>query len=193
MKKRINSVDKINPYSKNSVILILLRYVILLIVVFILLLPISSPLIYTIIAPLTIYPVLFLLKLFVDISYSAPFITLGGKTLIEIVPACIAGAAYILILILNLSVPMKLKDRVYSIIFSVLILLVFNIIRIVGFSLLYNSLFPYVDLAHKFFWYFISTIFIVAIWFFIVKIYKIREIPFYSDIRFIMKEIKKAD
>ena len=192
MKKRKKLLNEMNLYGKNSVFLISLRYLILLALVILLLLPFSSPIIYTILTPLTIYPAIFLLNFFVTVSIiSVPLaLILGGKTIIEIVPACIAGAAYILILILNLSVPMKIKKRIIVLIFSILILLVFNILRIFGFSLLYYSLVPGIDLTHKIFWYGISTIFIVGVWFFLVKTFKIKEIPFYSDIRFMLKEIR---
>jgi len=190
MKKRKIAPDIIDPYKKNSIFLILLRYFILLMLIILLLFPLSNPIIYTILTPLTIYPVIFLLKFFVNVTYVAPLMTLGEKTLIQIVPACIAGAAYILILILNLSVRLKAKTRINSLLLSLFILLVFNILRIFSFALLYHNLVPYTDLIHKIFWYIISTFFIIGIWFFIVKIFKIKEIPFYSDISYIIKEIK---
>ena len=197
MKKRKKILDKKDSYSKKSAFLIPIRYFILLALVIILLLPFSNPIIYTILTPLTVYPVIFLLKLFVTVSLNtnpetlAPVLTLGGKTLIEIVPACIAGAAYILILILNLSVPMKAKNRINSLLLSIFVFLIFNILRIFVFSLLYHNLVPLVDITHKIFWYGISTIFIVGIWFFTVKTFKIKEIPFYSDIKFMLSEINK--
>lgn len=190
MKKRTISKYKKDIYSKNSVFLIPLRYLILLVLVILLLLPFSNPIIYTILTPLTIYPAIFLLKFFVNVSLMSPFLILGGKTLIEIVPACIAGAAYMLLLILNLSVPMKIKNRIQTLLLSIIILLVFNILRIFGFSLLYHNLVPGIDLTHKIFWYGISTIFIIGIWFLMVKIYKIKEIPFYTDIKYMLKEIR---
>ena len=49
---------------------------------------------------------------------------------------------------------------------------------------------PYFDFTHLLFWYLLSTIFVVAIWFLIVKIYKIKEIPIYSDVMLIYSEIK---
>jgi exosortase/archaeosortase family protein len=186
-----------NPYkkeSKNKVLFIFLRYLILLALIIVLILPINSPTIYLILTPLTIYPVVFLLKIFVNLTFFyqglSPMILLGGKTLIEIVPACVAGAAYILLLALNLSVSMKPKKRILSLVISFLILLIFNIIRIFIFSLLYYNSVPGIDFTHIIFWYGVSTIFIVLIWFIIVKIFKIREIPIYSDMKLIIKEIR---
>lgn len=188
-----------NLYSKKSVFLIPIRYFILLALVILLLLPFSNPIIYRILTPLTIYPAIILLKIFVTVflitnpETLTPVLILGGRTLIEIVPACIAGAAYILILILNLSVPMKIKNRITALLSSFIILLIFNILRIFAFSLLYHNLVPYIDLTHRIFWYIISTIFIIGIWFLMVKLYKIKEIPFYSDIKFMLKEIRDKE
>lgn len=195
MKKSERLEPENMSYLKKSIFLIPLRYLILLILIVILILPVSYPIIYQIFTPLTVYPVIFLLKIFVNVSLSinpenlVPVLLIGRKTLIEIVPACIAGAAYIFLLILNLSVPMKPKKRILTVLLSVLILLVFNILRIFVFSLLYNNSAPFVDLTHKIFWYGISTIFVVGVWFFIIKTFKIKEIPLYSDIKFMFKEI----
>ena len=49
--------------------------------------------------------------------------------------------------------------------------------------------FSFFDITHKVFWYFISTIFVVGIWFIEIKIFKIKEIPFYSDLNLLYKNI----
>jgi exosortase/archaeosortase family protein len=105
---------------------------------------------------------------------------------IELVNACVAGSAYYLLLILNLATPMKLKKRAYSIMFSFLCLLVLNILRIFVFSVLFLNDFSFFDTAHKLFWYGLSTVFVVAIWFLTVKLFRIKEIPVYSDVRKIL-------
>ena len=54
------------------------------------------------------------------------------------------------------------------------------------------------DITHKLFWYFGSIIFVVGIWFIEVKYFKLKEIPFYSDIKllyensFLKKKINKT-
>ena len=195
MKKRnIRKGKKFNNKSgyiskKYSIFLIPLRYLILLLLI------LSLQIIYLIATPLTVYSVNFLLKIFVTTSLSAsenltPLFVLGNKTLIEIVPACIAGSAYLLILMLNLSIPMSLKKRIYSIGLSALILLLFNILRITFFSLLYHYKTPYIDFTHMLFWYVISTVFVVGLWFLNVRIFKIKEIPVYSDLKYIYQKIK---
>lgn len=166
---------------------ILLRYIILLVLMF------TLPLIYKILLPLTIYPVAGLLKIFYQVSVQKDIIMIGLQTPIQIISACIAGSAYLLLLILNLSVPMKTKKRIYSIALSILVLLGLNILRIFILSILYHNNFKFFDFTHKLFWYALSTIFVIGIWFLIVKIFSIKEIPVYTDIKYLSKNIKKIN
>lgn len=168
--------QQIKPDKK---FLILARYLILLALVF------SLPLIYKIFTPLTIYPSAFLLNFFYDVAVNNIFI-INNEIFIEIIPACVAGSAYLLLLILNLTTPMNIKKRIYSVLFSFLILLILNILRIFTLSVLYYNEFVFFDLTHKLFWYAGSTVFVILIWFFIVKIYNIKDIPVYSDLKSLM-------
>ncbi len=148
---------------------------------------------HIILYPLTIYPVLFLLKLFFDASLISNILLIEGHS-IEIIGPCLAGSAYYLLLILNLSTP-KIKNRINLLIFSLFVLLLINILRIFTLSVIFVSGSPFFDLTHKLFWYFGSTIFVVGIWFLGVKIFNVKKIPFYSDIKFLFslrKKIKKS-
>ncbi len=164
---------------------ILLRYIILLALMF------TLPLVYKIMLPLTIYPVAGLLKIFYQVSVQKDIIVIGLQTPIQIISACIAGSAYLLLLILNLTVPMKTKKRIYSIILSFIILIGLNILRIFILSILSHNNFRFFDFTHKLFWYVLSTIFVIGIWFLMVKIFSIKEIPVYTDIKYLSKNIKK--
>ena len=169
---------KYNPFN------ILIRYLILLGLMF------SLPLIYKILTPLTIYPTIFLLKLFYQVSYLNSMIILNSKTIIYIIPACIAGSAYLLLLILNLSLPMSLKKRIRTILFSLTLLLSLNILRIFSLIILYDNSFRFFDITHKLFWYGLSTLFVILIWFYTVKKFNIKEIPIYTDIKYLSKKSK---
>jgi len=167
----------------------LIRYVILLFI--------GIPhlwLFYIIFSPLTIYPVSFLLKLLFDVTVAGNVIIVNNLFPIEIIKACVAGAAYYLLLILNLAIPMKLAKRLKLLTFSFLALLLINILRIFLLSLLFIEGFSFFDVTHELFWYFGSTLFVIAIWFVGVKIFKIRGIPFYSDLKSmeLLKKIKKS-
>ena len=167
---------------------IFIRYLILILV--------SLPnlfLFYLIFTPLTAYPVYWILNLFYNASL------LGGKIIlinqaiaIELINACIAGAAYYLLLILNLSTPeIAIKKRINLILLSFASFLIVNILRILVLSAGAISGSSFFDITHKIFWYSLSTIFVVAIWFAEVRFFKIKAIPFYSDMRFLYKNIKK--
>lgn len=44
------------------------------------------------------------------------------------------------------------------------------------------------DFTHKIFWFLGSTLFVVIIWFLEVKIFKIKDIPIYTDLKFLYKD-----
>ncbi|MFH1787675.1 MAG: pacearchaeosortase [archaeon] len=142
---------------------------------------------YFIFTPLTIYPVYFLLKIFFDVSLSGNIISVSDYS-IEIINACVAGSAYYALLVLNLSIPkIKIKKRIKMLLFAFVSLLTINILRILFLSILWVSGSSFFDITHKLFWYFLSTIFVVLIWFTEVRIFKIKEIPFYSDLSHLFK------
>ncbi|MEM3091090.1 MAG: pacearchaeosortase [Candidatus Pacearchaeota archaeon] len=145
---------------------------------------------YIIFTPLTAYPVYWILGLFFDTALlSNTIIIINNSFSIELIEACIAGSAYYFLLILNLSTPkIKLKTRIYGVIFSFLVFLILNILRISILSLIAISGSSFFDITHKIFWYLVSTILVVGIWFLEVKIFKIKEIPFYSDLKTIYKK-----
>lgn len=145
---------------------------------------------YFIFTPLTVYPTYFLLNLFFDASLiSEAVIMIGQRVPIEIIGACVAGSAYYFLLILNLTTgKIKIKTRVYMILLAFSFFLIINIIRIFLLSLLAVSGSSFFGITHILFWYLLSTIFVVGIWFAQVKIFKIKEIPFYSDIKFLYKQ-----
>lgn len=196
-KKRGKNNNKTSKHETNKIaykkkvffakeIFIPIRYLILLLLMF------SLPIIYYIFTPLTIYPVFQLLSfVYNKILLYGNIIIINQNTTIEIIPSCIAGSAYLLLLILNLTVPMTVKKRIYTLILSILILLVLNILRIFALSILFENNFPLFNLTHKLFWYALSVVFVVGIWFLMVKIFSIKEIPVYSDVKSILVNIKK--
>ncbi len=152
---------------------------------------------YFIFTPLTVYPVYFIIKFFSGALLDGNNIILITESIItgriEMIPACIAGAAYYLLFLLNLSTPnIKLKKRIKMILLSFLSLLLLNVARIVVLILIFMSGASFFDVTHKLFWYVLSTIFVVGIWFAQVKIYRIKEIPVYSDINYLIESMKKV-
>ena len=143
---------------------------------------------YKILTPLTIQTVAFLFSLFTKTSVSGNLI-ISSKLIIEIIPACVAGSAYYLLLILVLATPkIKFSKRIKILLISFISLFILNIIRIIILALTSNT--AYFETTHLIFWYLISTIFVAGIWVASVKIFKIKQIPIYSDIKFLHKLIK---
>lgn len=146
---------------------------------------------YLIFTPLTIYPVYSILKLVYSSALLEGNLLVLNSHSIGIIPACIAGAAYYLILILNLATPMNLKIRLKSLLFMFISFLFLNILRIIVFSALFMGGFELFDIAHKTIWYLGSTLLVVAIWFFAVYAFKITTIPFCTDFKTLFGYLKK--
>ena len=173
--------------NKKEVYFVFFRYILLI------LLGIPNLyLFYLVFTPLTVHPTFFILNLIDPSSYIVPAATntiFFKGYFASLIPACIAGAAYYLLLILNLTTPMSVKTRVKSILFLFASFLVLNLIRISIFAVLLTRGYQYFDLTHTATWYFGSTIMVILIWFINVLIFRIREIPIYTDIRNITKDI----
>lgn len=152
------------------------RYIILL------LLGLFLPVFYKIFLPLTLWPVYFMLRAVYSASVVGNVISIAGND-IAIIDACVAGSAYYLLLILNLTTRIKAKQRFNSLLFSFSSLLILNILRIFFLSILLVENFAFFDITHKLFWYAISIIFVVGIWFMAVWLFKIKNVPVYDDIQ----------
>jgi len=173
--------------NKALILDILTRYLILILIA----IP-NLWLFYLVFTPLTAYPVFALLNIFYDASLVAGKIIIINRSIpIELIKACIAGAAYYLLLILNLSTPkIKIRSRIKILLLAFGSFLVLNVLRIFFLSLIAVSGSSFFDITHKLFWYALSTIFVVAIWFVEVKKFKIKAIPFYSDFKFLIEKTK---
>lgn len=171
--------------KKINILDISLRYLILVLVA----LP-NLYLFYLIFTPLTLYPVYFIFSLFFDTILTGTTIMVK-EIPIEIIKSCVAGSAYYLLLILNLSTPnIKLNKRIKMALVSFIAFLLLNILRIVILSFLALSNSSFFSITHQISWYLLSVLFVVGIWFAVVKIFNVKKIPFYSDIKLLYKQIK---
>lgn len=145
---------------------------------------------YFIFTPLTVYPVFFILDLFLTVLMDGTRIYIQNyQSTINLIPACIAGSAYYLLFILNLSIPNKtFKERFIMLLYAFSAFLFINILRISTLALFLES--AYFNSFHAFSWYILSILIVVLIWFSEVKLFKIKEIPFYEDIKFLYKQTK---
>lgn len=147
---------------------------------------------YAIFTPLTIKPVYFIFHALYDAAFFEPNVIFFKGYYATLIPACIAGSAYFLLLILAMSTPMKLVTRVTSIVTLFISFLVLNIARIVIFGALLFRGYQYFDIAHLATWYFGSTLLVGGIWFIVVFSFGIKGAPFISDIRTLVQEIRGA-
>lgn len=175
--------------TKHSYQGIFLRYLILLIL--------AMPgfyLFYFIFTNLTLYSIYFLFKgVYSDVFLSGATILVSGNFPIEIIGACVGGSAYSLLTILNLATPkIKINKRLKMLFISYLAFLIINIMRIFVLGIMFIEHSSALNIAHKLFWYLGSTVFVIAIWFGEVKYFKIKSIPFYSDMQFLIGKIKQT-
>lgn len=170
--------------EKEEVLHLLLRYFVLLLFGFF-----GIGLFYFIFTPLTVWPVYLVLnKLYAAQLLEGNVIFFKGYYA-NIIPACVAGAAYFALLVLNLVTPMSLNTRIKSLLFMFVSFLLINILRIIIFAAIVFVGYKYFDVAHMLTWYIGSTLLVVIIWFLSVWIFKIQGIPVYSDVREIVKDI----
>ena len=145
-----------------------------------------------IITPLTIGLTYYILGLLVSSSLSGVSINLlfsDSSLTIILVDACIAVSAYYLLIILNLSTPMGSKKHVKSLSFTLLAFYLFNVLRIVIFSLILHVNFNLFVSLHLFFWYIMSFLVVSGLWFLTVKLFSIDNIPFFDDIKLLFSAI----
>ena len=110
---------------------------------------------------------------------------------INIIPACIAGIAYALLLFLIIFTKgISLKKSVRMFLFGSLLILLMNILRI---DLLIFVLLEFgsdlFDKIHLVFWNFISGLYVAFVWIFLVKKFKVKSIPVVSDVKELYKRI----
>jgi exosortase/archaeosortase family protein len=146
---------------------------------------------YLIFTPLTVGVTNFFLNMFYGTVLLENSIKITADLSIEIIEACVAGSAYYLLFILNLSLrKLDLKKRVKMILSSFIALFLVNTLRIIIFSVLAVEKVSWFDFAHKLFWYIGSIVLVILIWFAEVKFFKIKQIPFVEDIKFLYKKRK---
>ncbi len=170
---------KINKYALN----LSLRYIILLIIA------LNLKTIYSIFTPLTLHLSNTLLKIFYETTIENTSIFIDTFE-IKLIPACIAGSAYLLLIILNLSTEIDFNKRLKSISFIIISFLLINVLRITFLTYLFKENIVYFNLTHEITWYLGSTLILVIIWFINIKIFKINDIPIFTDVKYLFSQIK---
>ncbi len=116
-----------------------------------------------------------------------------GNEILKFVPACIATSAYALLAILVLfTKDIDFKKMLKIFVFGSLIIFIANIIRIdLLIILLLESGVDWFNRLHLVIWKFFSTIFVVLLWIYLIKKFKVKTIPIYSDLMYLIKKSRK--
>ena len=140
--------------------------------------------------PITIYLVYFFFFNFNPVIINN--ILVINKSSFEFIEACIVPYAYYFLWILCLlTKDIILKTRIKVIIYGFLLIFLMNILRIsllIYLSINYGEY--WFNLVHMFFWKFLSGVYVALVWILLVKIYKIKSIPIYDDLKDLYKKIK---
>jgi len=182
-KKSIHQKTNYNPK------LIFIRYILIIILIlFFLNKSFSTPL-SIILTKISYY----FLKTFTQVTLINNQITFPDGSTFLIIKECIASSAYILISIIFLSIPINPKITYKPILKSYLIFTIFNTLRIFLLMTIHIKLGQTIfDLIHIAFYEFISGIGVAIIIIYYLKKLKIKKIyPFYSDIIYLISQIKK--
>lgn len=153
---------------------------------------IGYSLFYIILSPITLHWSYFFFSIF------SPMSVLAGNTIqaetarFVFIPACVATAAYILLaMLILLTKDITWQDRLQMFVYGSLAILAFNILRIELLLLTYFKLETAFDSIHLFVWKFMSTAFVVLLWIGLARLYKVKAIPVYSDVKYMLETIRK--
>lgn len=147
---------------------------------------------YFVFGPLTLRFTESILSLFTHVTVSENMLYVGEYSL-RFVDACVAASAYILITLLVLFTrKISFDVRLKMLGLGYLFFFIFNALRIQ--LLLVILLFfghNIFNAVHMILWTIVSTIFVFLIWIMLIKIFNIKSIPVYSDIKYLISKIKK--
>lgn len=138
---------------------------------------------------LTIKASFYLINLISPAEIYENIISFQGHS-VAVIPACIAISAYYLLLILNLTTPMPFKKRIFSISYSFILFFAINIVRIAFFSFVLTFSQDLFNTLHFAIWFAFSSLIVVLIWFSEISIFRIKGVPGYSDIKFVIKSMQ---
>lgn len=147
---------------------------------------------YLIFSPWTLYLTFWILDLFYVVSLKGNEIIFDSISF-TLIPACTASVAYLLLGLLILTTrSIRWITRLKMFIYGSMLLLFFNILRILILVFVYvNFGKNYFDALHIIFWEVVSTIVVILIWIGLIKWYRVKNIPVYSDFKFLLESVKK--
>ncbi len=150
-------------------------------------LPISW--IAAIFTPLTIFATSFFLQIGYDPIIIGQTIIIKEKTF-RIIEACIASGAYYLLWILIMltrDITWKQRRKLFIVCWSSL--LIFNLARIIGLIVIADKGgWDAFNTVHLLLWKFVAGIAVAIIWISAISFYKIKSIPVYDDLKWLLQQ-----
>ncbi len=152
----------------------------------------SSNLLSKLFYPLTINASFFFLKI---INFQAflisPYI-ITTENYIRFSQACAAISAYFLLLLLIiLTKDIKLKTRIKMFLLGSAIIFSVNLIRILLLIVILEKYgFNAFQQIHDVFWIIFGSLLVALTWISLIHYYKVKSIPIYSDLRYLLKQTK---
>lgn len=135
---------------------------------------------------------LFLLKLINTNTFFIDGFIIFNETYVKLVYSCAAASAYFLLLLLIVfTKDIKLTKRIKIFFIGSLVVFITNIFRIILLIVVLDRFsFNLFNKLHMFFWSIIASTLVAIIWIYLTRKYKIRSIPIYSDLKYLLKKIK---
>jgi len=139
---------------------------------------------------ITLYLSFFLLNLFGPVFLIDNFIFFNN-TIVQFIPECSASLAYyLLFFLIIITKDINFKKRIKMFLLGSLIILIINLIRIIILVLILDKYgFNLFNNLHILTWSILGSILVALIWIFLIKIYNISSIPFYSDFKYLIKKV----
>ncbi len=153
---------------------------------------ISFNLLSKIFYPATIYSSYFFLKLASYQSFIISPYIITTENYIRFSQACAAVSAYFLLLLLIvLTKDIKLLTRIKMFLLGSIIIFSINLIRIlILITILEKYSFNTFQQAHDVFWILFGSLLVALTWIFLIGLYKVKSIPIYSDMKYLLKQTK---
>ncbi len=138
-------------------------------------------------APITIYGT-YVLLYFLNPKLITNILIIDGIPF-TFIDACIAVYAYYLIWFLTLTTKdIKLITRVKMILIGFILILIMNYLRIILLIILTLKVgFVAFNTTHLIFWKFLSWIYVFLVWIILIKLFNIKVMPIYDDLKYLYK------
>lgn len=149
---------------------------------------------FTLIYLTMIFPYIFLNLLNYDVRFLYESKSLFVNNInLEFVKACVATSAYYLLALLILTTKdIGLKNSIKMFLIGSLLIFIMNILRITLLIIMVLNLgLDWFNAIHLTFWYIVSSLYVFLVWIFLIRLYKVKNIPVFSDLVYLTKIIAR--